>query len=251
MQTARTSSGCSTPHGTGCSQSTAPDWRHYLRVRRGQGFAGAQCVTTQRRAFVPEVAQKAAFLGSAPTKVNPCFFTDLDTRIALMVEEGMVPALVAVWCCTPSDPGRALGEEDVLALGRYIVSRYEAYPLVWFLGGDGDYRGEKAEMWKRIGRSVFTSGAARIATMHPCGRQWVADEFRSEPWYSFVGYQSGHAAPEVSAEWIHSPQVSVEHRREPPRPLIDLEPRYEHHIPYSMDRVFTTGEIPMVCTGVR
>jgi hypothetical protein len=59
------------------------------------------------------------------------------------------------------NPGFALPEDQAILIARYMVARWQAHDVVWILPGDGDFRGEKAEKWKRIGRAVFGDTPAR------------------------------------------------------------------------------------------
>ncbi|HVF26673.1 MAG TPA: DUF4038 domain-containing protein, partial [Pyrinomonadaceae bacterium] len=95
--------------------------------------------------------------------------------------------------------------------------------------GDGDYRGEKAEKWKRIGRAVFGERPAQPVTMHMGGRHWVADEFRDEKWYGFHGYQSGHGDTEATWRWTVEGPPGRSWQKTPVHPSINLEPNYEAH----------------------
>ena len=53
--------------------------------------------------------------------------------------------------------------------------------------------------WKKIGRAVFGDRHERLVTMHPCGQSWVADEFRHEDWFDFIGYQKNRS--DVRRRW--------------------------------------------------
>ncbi len=176
--------------------------------------------------------------------LQPKFFRALDGMVAAVSETGLVAALVVLWSNQSGDPGQSLSEEDRFLLARYIVARYGAYPVVWFLGGDGDYRGEKAEFWKTLGREVLMGGENRLSGMHPCGLITVADEFRQEPWFHFVGFQSGHGDGSDTVRWLVEGPPAQEWKSSPARPVLDLEPRYEGHLSYQ-------GRTPWDARGVR
>jgi hypothetical protein len=100
------------------------------------------------------------------------------------------------------------------------------------LGGDSDYRGDKAEKWKRIGRAVFNDIAHAPVTMHPGGMHWVWKEFIEEKWYGYHGYQSGHGDDDRTLKWITEGPLTDDWTKLPHRPFINLEPPYENHIAY-------------------
>jgi hypothetical protein len=161
----------------------------------------------------------------------------MDERVDAINDHGMIAAPVLIWTVPrivgipgtiPSlNPGMLLHDDQILVLAKYLVARYGAHQVVWIVGGDGDYRGEKAERWKKIGRSVLSPSPKRLATMHPIPWVWVAEEFRDEPWYSFHGYQSCHGVGDEQLRWLTEGPPSQEWRKGSPYPIINLEPNYE------------------------
>ncbi len=223
-------------------KADARSWQAYLEDRSAKGFTAVQFVTTQWRAAAANADARPAFYGRERVAIDVEFYRWLDERIDALNARGMVAAPVLLWAVggatSELNPGNFLPEDQAVLLARYMVARYGAHHVVWFLGGDGDYRGEKAEPWKRIGRAVFDAHSpARPATMHPGGRQWVAAEFAAESWFSFVGYQSGHAARPEDLRW----QVEGPPSREwatYAKPVINLEPCYEAHLAGGLGRAF-------------
>ena len=67
----------------------------------------------------------------------------------------------------------------------------------------------------------------RPVTMHPTGLQWVEPEFRDEPWFDFVGYQSGHNQKPTTLQWLIDGPPALQWDVEPRRPVINMEPCYE------------------------
>jgi hypothetical protein len=113
-----------------------------------------------------------------------------------------------------------------------MVARWQHLPVVWILPGDGDYRGDKAERWKRIGRGVFGDIHHAPTVLHPGGRQWNLPEFLNEDWLDMIGYQSGHGDSDDTFRWIYEGPPSKDWELEPHRPFINLEPCYEDHLAY-------------------
>ncbi len=227
----------------GVIRSSAGDWDIYLRTRRRQGFTAVQFVSTHWRGGTRDPHGETAVTGTRRARVNPAFFRRLDPKVAAINERGLVAVPVILWALGEEDPGQALPEEGAVRLARYVVARWGAYQVVWLLGGDGDYRGDRAERWRRIGRAVFGTHHDRLVSMHPCGQQWVADEFRREPWYDFVGYQSGHGDSPEHLRWLALGRPAEEWQKEPPRPIVNLEPNYEAHPSYHSRRRFTDREV--------
>ena len=115
--------------------------------------------------------------------------------------------------------------------------------MIWILNGDGNYRGERAERWKKIALAVFGEHPDRPVTMHPGGQQWVADEFRGEPWFSFNSYQSGHGGNEKAWRWLTEGPPADDWKKEPHLPSINLEPNYEAHNSFPTLRPFDAHDV--------
>jgi len=227
----------------GVLRAKEDNWNQYLQTRRGQGFTAIQFVNTQWRGHTKDSHGETAFVGTEHTQLNPQFFQRLDPKVKAINEHGLIAAPVILWALGERDPGQSLSEEDAIRVARYIVARWGAYQVIWFLGGDGNYGGERAERWKKVGRAVFGDQHPRLVTMHPCGRHWVADEFRHEGWFDFIGYQSGHGDSLDHLRWLVMGPPATEWRKEPPRPIVNLEPNYEIHPSYHSKKKFTDFEV--------
>ncbi|MCX6629632.1 MAG: DUF4038 domain-containing protein [Candidatus Solibacter sp.] len=228
-------------------KSTAEEWETYLEDRAAKGFNVVQFVATQWLAAAGDAAGRRAYNGTAPLHIDPVFFRRLDRRVDAINQHGMIAAPVLAWAAgwnkgaLDLNPGASLPDAQIVALARYIVARYGAHHAVWILAGDADYLGAKAERWRKIGRAVFEDGS-RLATMHPGGRVWVAEEFSGEPWFRFNGYQSGHWR-EDSERWItHGPPAKGWQavRR---LPHVNLEFCYEAHEDFIHHRRFDMHDI--------
>jgi Protein of unknown function (DUF4038)/Domain of unknown function (DUF5060)/Putative collagen-binding domain of a collagenase len=218
--------------------STPDEWRHYLRERVRQRFTAVQWVATQFRASPDGDRQKAlAFSGRDQIAIDPAFFRRLDEKLTALNQAGLLGVPVLLWAIgggsNPAiNPGYSLPEEQAILLAQYMVARWQAHDVAWILPGDGDYRGEKAEKWKRIGRAVFGDGSHAPVLLHPGGMHWVLQEFRHEPWLDIHGYQSGHGDDDKTLAWMTEGPPARDWTVTPHRPFINLEPPYEHHLAY-------------------
>jgi hypothetical protein len=204
------------------------DWREYLTVRAEQRFNVIQFVCSHWRGNAMDEAGEPSYYDDGDSIcINPCFFQRLDRRVAMINEFGLVAAPVVLWSLLKTDPGYKLKEEDATRLASYIVSRYDAYQVVWLLGGDGNYQKIGIDRWKRIGRSVFGCGHNRLSTLHPSGRNWVGEAFRGEAWYDMIGYQSGHCDSDDHLRWLVKGPPATFWAVTPSRPILNLEPNYE------------------------
>jgi len=218
--------------------SSWPEWDNYIRHRQRQKFTVVQWVTTQWRA-APEGDRdkQLAFSGQEKIQINPEFFRRLDTKIEALNQAGLLSVPVMLWAIgggsNPKiNPGFSLPEDQAILLGRYMVARWGAHHVAWILGGDGDYRGTKAERWKRIGREIFGGRSHAPVMLHPGGMHWPFDEFKEETWLDITGYQSGHGDDDRTLSWMIQGPPATDWNKEPDRPFINLEPPYEFHIAY-------------------
>jgi len=219
----------------GALRSREEDWAKYLATRQRQRFTAVQFVCTQWRGGSKTLAEHA-FSGAGPITLNPNFFQRLDARVAAVNAHGLLAAPVLLWALTEPDPGRALSEKDAVRLARYMTARWGAHQVVWFLGGDGHYTGQDAPRWRNLGRGVFGDRHDRLATLHPCGLSWVADDFAEEAWFDFIGYQSGHGDGAKHVGWLILGPPAQQWKKTPVRPIVNLEPNYEGHPAYQTAR---------------
>jgi hypothetical protein len=214
------------------------DWRVFLKDRAAKEFTAIQFVMTQWRMAKTDADGNPTFTGADKVAVNPAFFQRLDKYVDAINGAGLLAVPVLLWAIRGDEnPGYYLPEDQKIVLAEYMIARYGAHQVLWFLGGDGRYEGENAEIWKRIGRAVFGPDQHRLATMHPGGRSWVGEEFRNEPWFSFVGYQSGHGDDEKTFRWLNQGPPGTEWSNKPNLPIINIEPNYEAHNGYTYRKV--------------
>ncbi len=222
--------------------STDVEWREYLANRAAKKFTAVQFVTTQWRAGrADELGQTAFGVQDGRLTVNPAFFQRMDRKFEAVAERGLVSVPVMLWALTSKDkesPGATLPTDQAALLASYIAARYDAFPVMWLIGGDGNYLGKNAERWKTIGRAVFPEGRPRRpATLHPGGRQDPWPELKDEPWLDFLMYQTGHGSDAKKWRWHALEGLAKAWKLEPPRPVIDGEPNYEGHISYNKEKI--------------
>lgn len=214
------------------------DWNVFLKDRVAKEFTAIQFVLTQWRMAKTDADGNPTFTGKEKVVVNPDFFRRMDKYIDAINNEGLLAVPVLLWAIRGSDnPGYYLPENQKIVLAEYMIARYGAHQVIWFLGGDGNYSGENAETWKRIGRAVFSEDQHRLATQHVRGKSWIGKEFRGEPWFSFIGYQSGHGDDERTFRWLNQGPPSTEWNNKPTLPVINTEPNYEAHNGYTYRKV--------------
>jgi hypothetical protein len=228
--------------------ATDDEWAAYVKERARQKFTAIQFVTTQWRASPDGDAHKQpAFTGKEKISVHPAFFQRLDARVDALHQAGLVASPVQLWAIGggsgPQNPGYFLPEDQAILLARYMAARWGDRAVVWMLGGDGDYRGDKAARWQRIGRAVFGDIAHGPVVMHPQGMQWLWKEFIEEKWVGFIGYQSGHGDDDKTLRWIFEGPATEDWMKLPHKPFINLEPPYENHLGYQSKKPHTPESV--------
>lgn len=221
-------------------RATPDEWAHYLYERVRQKFTAVQWVATQWLASPDgDINGALAFSGTDQITINTAFFQRLDEQVDAITRAGLLSVPVMLWAAewrsdneNRVNPGVCLPPDQAILLARYMVARWSANPTVWVLPGDADYRGEKAERWKQIGRGVFGDRPHAPVSLHPGGMQWNGDEFRNEAWLDILGYQSGHGDDENTLDWLVCGPPATDWTTPPARPLINLEPPYENHVSY-------------------
>lgn len=216
----------------GALKSTKEEWDKYLQQRVSNNYNVIQLVTTQWRGCDKSSEGLVAFEGSGRIKINPRFFRLIDEKIDRVNELGLVAAPVILWALQNGSgrelsPGYYLPDDQAILLAKYIVARYGGNQVIWFLGGDGLYTGSYEQRWKTIGRAVFDGKQQGIVAQHPCGRSWIGEIYKDEPWLNIIGYQSSHSNTESTVNWITKGPMSQMWSHLPARPLINLEPNYE------------------------
>jgi hypothetical protein len=208
-------------------------WQNYLDDRVAKKFSGVQFVMTQWRTAPGNAEGQVAYTGFDNIEIHPEFFERLDRRISEVNAKGLLAVPVLLWVPgdKESNPGN-LPVDQAIRLARYMVARYQAHHVIWFLGGDSAYDGEHTERWKSIGRGVFGDREHAPVFLHPRGMHWPWAAFEGEAWLSALGYQSGHGDSDDTLRWIHSGPVAESWEQGPAKPIVNLEPPYEDHISY-------------------
>ena len=225
----------------GVVRATVPDWEDYLSARERMGFSAIQFFSTHWRGMETDPAGERAYTEDGGVVVNPGFFRRLDAKVEAINRHGMLASVIVVLALRDNEPAWTWAEADLVRFAKYLRARWGAYHMAWTLGGDGDFRGERAERWRRIGRAVY--GPGDLVTMHPRGWVWNADEFRDEPWYRFITYQSGHTDALDDIRWHVGGPAPDEWRKPPARPIVNVEPNYEAHPAYASGIPFTDHDV--------
>lgn len=214
----------------GAMRSTDGEWATYLKHRRANNYSVIQFVTTQWRGLPPEALEEIAFTGVEPINVNPVFFQQLDKKVEQINAAGLVAAPIMLWAWSgKGNPGKDLPVPSAVKLAKYIKARYDAYHVIWNLGGDGVFTGDNEARWKQIGHEVFGDRRANqsMVTLHTAGFQWYGRAYDGASWLDMISYQTGHTNSANAVRWKTRGPVVSDWKDLTPRPIIDTEPAYE------------------------
>ena len=211
-------------------------WSDYLQARRDQGFTAVLWAATQwtgspggDRDGLP------AYSGYDKLLIEPRFFQKLDPYVRLVQRCGMFSVPVLLWAAAqnggeaPAEAGalNTLPEDQAILLGRYIVARWGAFPVIWILAAGGDYAGAGAARWQRIGRAIFSARPHAPVMLHPKCFHLPAAEFAAEPWLDLWSYQSSERTDLAALDWLLAGPPSEIWQQAPARPVINLQPAQE------------------------
>ena len=79
---------------------------------------------------------------------TPEFFRRLDGKVAALARAGLLAVPVLLWAAEWTDdprvnelnPGYSLPDDQAVLLARYMVARWDAYPVAWILPGTAPTR---------------------------------------------------------------------------------------------------------------
>jgi len=204
----------------------------YLDNRRQKGFNVIQCVIAWRgpkpdhamgdRSYTDDPFTspdgEPPWLNVDPATPNPKYFARVDHVLELAAERQMILAMVPVWS---RFTGSAVNMDNAYEYGLWLGRRYRYRDnVVWVMGGDLRPEGRE-DLVRLLARGVTEGdGGRHLMTLHPnsvCSKYFHHDE-----WLDFNMLQSGHAIDRANYT-----QVLHDYHLDPPKPVLDAEPRYE------------------------
>jgi hypothetical protein len=221
---------------------TREEAERYLENRRQRGFTVIQAVALAEFDGLnePNAYGHKPLAGNDPAtpdvKDGPQndYWDHVDWVVAKAREKGLYVGLlptwgdkvVKMWGIGPV----VFTVENARAYGRFLGTRYKDAPnVVWILGGDRPPK-EKAvdatELWRAMAAGLKEGdGGRHLKTYHPMGGCTSAQWFHADDWLDFNMLQSGHNAKDLP----NYRKIEADYNRQPPKPCLDGEPRYEDH----------------------
>lgn len=219
----------------------------YARDRRDKGFNTALLMTVQpdRQAAGPR--DRSATGGFAIgfedlsrghlNELNPAYFQELDTLVAILVDHGIAPAFSPVFQGYGWKGAATLGQSvdpaEYARFQKYLVARYGASPALWLPSADANGRAPAVEP---AGRVIEEWDAYRQPTgihynpFDDYKPDWTDDRsigfhhnrvHQDAPWLDFQWAQTGHKGEHLPAK------LAAMYDHLPPKALANGEPTYE------------------------
>jgi hypothetical protein len=203
------------------ARATADEWKRYVADRAARGY------TVLQLSVAPEWALKDSRLGIPPflsalpdiTKPNPRFFQEMDRKLALANDRGLVVMMVGLM----ETPYRYPPPEQIAVLSRYVASRYSSFAVIFSPSFDSGIHEAETEA---AADAIREAAPANLITMHM--GTGVGPHFHAAHWLSFDMYQSGHNGGNRARQSARATGMAAEILSLTPRkPIINGEAIYE------------------------
>jgi hypothetical protein len=202
-------------------RAVAEEWKRYVADRAARGY------TVLQLAIAPDWALKGSGLGLPPflsalpdiRKPNPRFFQEMDRKLALANDHGLVVMMVGLM----ETPYRYPAPEQVAVLSRYVAARYSSFAVIFSPSFDsGIHEAETVA----AADAIREAAPANLVTMHM--GTGVGPHFHAADWLSFDMYQSGHNAGNRARQSARATGMAAEILALAPRkPIVNGEAIYE------------------------
>jgi len=217
-------------------RTTGDEVRMLVQTRAEQGFNVLQCVALSELDGLrtPNIAGAVPLIDLDPTKPDLAggYWDHVDAVFDAAEAAGLYIGLLPTWgdkvkANSWGDGPVVFNAENAYEYGKWLGSVYGARPnLIWINGGDRDPSGDES-VWRAIARGIRDGEPHRnLMTFHPQGGMGSAQSFHTDTWLDLNMLQTGHG--NSSLDYV-SRMMDASYRRNPPKPVIDGEPRYENH----------------------
>ena len=211
---------------------TTEEIEFYLDTRKSQGFNVVQAVMISEidGLRIPNVYGQIPLVEMNPEKPNPEYFDFVEQVLKLAESREMYLALVPTW---GDKIDRVFGigpeifnSENACSYGKWLGRRFRKNNnVIWMNGGDRTGGGKNFAMWDALGKGIKSEDPNHLMTFHPLGDASSSMWFHDSDWLDFNSCQSGHSM----RNYPNYMMISYDYLRNPAKPCIDSEPRYEEH----------------------
>jgi hypothetical protein len=214
---------------------TREEAEQYLENRAAKGFTviEAPVLPIFGRLQAPNAYGQVPLHGQDPDRPNEAYFELVDYVIDAANARSLYFALAPTWgdkvsmtAWSGSGP-EIFTPEKARRYGEWIGRRYRNKRIIWMLGGDRNpEKPEHLAVWRAMAAGIEAgTGGNGLLTYHPEGPGNSAAYFHDDPWLDFNMVQSGHSRKDYPCDSL----IRINYARQPPKPTLDGEPRYEDH----------------------
>lgn len=204
----------------------------YLETRNAQGFNVVQAVLISEMdgLRIPNAYGQLPLINMDPETPNPEYFDFVETILKLAEVHEMYLALVPTWG-DKIDKVFGIGpevfnESNAYKYGKWLGKRFCNTPnLIWMNGGDRSGGGKNFAVWDALAKGIRSEDPPHLITFHPLGDASSSMWFHDTEWLDFNICQSGHSM----RDYPNFMMVTYDYNRQPAKPCLDAEPRYEEH----------------------
>lgn len=219
--------------------------KFYLEKRRSQGFTVIQAVALAEFGGLtrPTPAGHLPLIENDPARpdvkdgLDDDYWDDVDFVVETAAQKGLYVAILPTWGDKVTkiwgQGPEIFTPENAETYGLFLGKRYGNRPnIIWILGGDRPCERERDyAVWRamargiKAGESSSENGIAHLMTYHPSGESSSSKFFHNDDWLNFNMFQSGHRVKDGA----NYKMIARDYDREPTKPVLDGEPRYEDH----------------------
>lgn len=217
-------------------------WREYLRFRRRQGFTVVQIsilpvlndTGTGPETLYPYTIEADGKMNFQ--KRNNTYFERAEAMVKMVIEEGLVPALVVLWnnyipTSWASVHIKGISNVSVEFLPEYagIVAKYFGkYNPFLLISGDTMFENDVVcEYYKTLYSEVRKQCPSSLITMHLAPDIEIPADVCGMDGIDFYMYQSGHQEKQVQYAYTLAEKFNTYPIK---RPIVNGEPCYEGHV---------------------
>ncbi|PRY10956.1 collagenase-like protein with putative collagen-binding domain [Pontibacter ummariensis] len=204
----------------------------YLKDRADKGFTVIQAVALAELDGLntPNAYGEKPLKNNDPTQPNEAYFKHVDYVVKEAEKQGLYIGLLPTWG-DKFNKAWGVGPEvftpaNAESFGEYLGKRYKKQNnIVWILGGDRWPEDEEDnQIIRAMARGIAKADDKHLITYHPSGGKSATDYFPKDAWLDLDMFQTGHDRDTKDYAFVQNNR-----QKEPTRPVINGEPRYEDH----------------------
>lgn len=208
----------------------------YLENRRAKGFTVIQAVALAEfdGLNTPNAYGEKPLIGNDPLHPNEAYFSYVDRLLARAAQKGLFIGFLPTWGDKLELLAHGKGPvifnpDNARQYGAWLGRRYrDCENLIWVNGGDRSGGGNNGVIWHALAEGIKSEDSNHLMTFHPWGGgngHSSSEWFHGSAWLDFNLAQSGHERRDLPNYEL----IASDYRRQPPKPCLDGEPRYEDH----------------------